>query len=113
MQTVTSRMQSANSSEHAPMAKQKNLTNSKISQVHVGANVENDRLIQKVINLVENKNAAVIARLPPPVEGKIFTPFRSTQMAFNIWITASLSRGTCVKTVSVQFNSATRGGTLC
>ena len=71
MQTITASMQSANSSEHVPMAEQKTLANSKISQVYVRANVENDRLVQKVINLVQNRNAAVIARPPHPVEEKV------------------------------------------
>ena len=48
------------------MAEQKNLAISKISQVYVRANVENDRLIQNLISPVQNRNAAVIARLPPP-----------------------------------------------
>ena len=58
MQTITASMQSATSSEHMPMAEQKTLANSKVSQVYVRANVENDRLIQKVINRVQNRNAA-------------------------------------------------------
>ena len=48
------------------MAEAKDLTKSKISSVYVKAIAENDRTIQKVINLVLNKNTAVIARLPPP-----------------------------------------------
>ena len=39
---------------------------SKISDVYIQANAEVDRFIQKVKNLVQNKNNAVIARLPPP-----------------------------------------------
>ena len=53
-------------------AEAKDLPNSKINSVYVKANAENDRVIQKVIYLVQNKSSAVIARLPhPPVEGKI------------------------------------------
>ena len=48
------------------MAEAKDLTKSKISSVYVKAIAENDGTIQKVINLVLNKNTAVIARLPPP-----------------------------------------------
>ena len=48
------------------MAETKDFTKSKISSVYVKAIAENDRTIQKVINLVLNKNTAVIARLPPP-----------------------------------------------
>ena len=48
------------------MAEAKDLPNSKISSVFVKANAENDRVIQKIIYLVQNKNSAVIARLPPP-----------------------------------------------
>ena len=48
------------------MAEAKDLTKSKTSSVYVKTNTENDRTIQKVINLVLNKNTAVIARLPPP-----------------------------------------------
>ena len=47
------------------MAEAKDLTKSKIT-IYVQAYAENDRTIQKVINLVLNKNTAVIARLPPP-----------------------------------------------
>ena len=53
------------------MAEAKDLTKSKISSVYVKAIAENDRTIQKVINLVLNKNTAVIARLPPPWRKKI------------------------------------------
>ena len=48
------------------MAEAKDLSKSKISSIYVKANAKNDRTIQKVINLVLNKNTAVIARLPPP-----------------------------------------------
>ena len=48
------------------MAEAKDLPNSKISFVYVKANAENDGVIQKVINLVYNKNSAVVARLTPP-----------------------------------------------
>ena len=47
-------------------AESANSPNSKISSVYIKANAENDRVIQKVIRLVQNKNAAVIARLTPP-----------------------------------------------
>ena len=57
------------------MAEAKDLPNSKISSVYVKANAENDRVVQKVINLVQNRNSAVIARLPS-VEGKIQFIFR-------------------------------------
>ena len=39
---------------------------SKISDVHIQANAEDDRIIQKVKSLVQIKNNAIIARLPPP-----------------------------------------------
>ena len=42
------------------------LVNSKISQVYVKANYENDKNIQKIIRLLKDKNSSVIARLPPP-----------------------------------------------
>ena len=42
------------------------LVNSKISQVYVKANYENDKNIQKIIRLLKKKNSSVIARLPPP-----------------------------------------------
>ena len=48
------------------MAEANDLTKSKISSVYIKADAEIDRTIQKVINLVLNKNTAVIARLPPP-----------------------------------------------
>ena len=52
--------------ENDLMAFNKELASSKISNVYIQANVENDRLIQKVIGLVRSRNNAVIARLPPP-----------------------------------------------
>ena len=39
---------------------------SRISDVYIQANAEDDRVIQKVIKLVNNRNNAVIERLPPP-----------------------------------------------
>ena len=48
------------------MADDSILTNSKISQVYIQANYENDKVIQKVIRLVKEKNTTVISRLPPP-----------------------------------------------
>ena len=55
------------------MAEAKDLTNSKISSVYVKAIAENDRIFQKIINLVLNKNTAVIARLPPPWREKFIS----------------------------------------
>ena len=48
------------------MAEAKDLTKSKISSLYVKANAENDRTIQKVTNLVLNKNTAVIANYLHP-----------------------------------------------
>ena len=42
----------------------------KISDVYIQANAEADRIMQKVKGLVQNKNNAVIARLPPPWRDK-------------------------------------------
>ena len=53
------------------MAFNNELASSKISNVYIQANAENDRLIQKVIGLVRSRNNAVIARLPPPWREKI------------------------------------------
>ena len=39
---------------------------SKLSDVYIQANAEDDRIIKKVKGLVQNKNNAIIARLPPP-----------------------------------------------
>ena len=44
----------------------KDLSYSTLSYVYVKENAENDRVIQKVIQLVQNRNNAVIDRLPPP-----------------------------------------------
>ena len=41
------------------------LVNSKINQVFVKANYENDKNIQKIIRLLKDKKSSVIARLPP------------------------------------------------
>ena len=48
------------------MADERNLATSKISKVYSQANYENDKIIQKVIRLVKNKNTANVSRLPPP-----------------------------------------------
>ena len=39
---------------------------SHISRVYVQANAERDRMVQKIVNLVNTKNEAQIARLPAP-----------------------------------------------
>ena len=66
MQT-NSALESLTSVKKLPtMAEAKDLPNSKIRSVYVKANAENDRVIQKEINLVQNKKSAVIASLPPP-----------------------------------------------
>ena len=43
---------------------------SKISDVYIQANAEDDRIIQKVKSLVQNKNNAILAPLPPPSREK-------------------------------------------
>ena len=48
------------------MADESKLANSKISKVYIQANYENDKIVQKVIRLVKNKNTAIVSRLPPP-----------------------------------------------
>ena len=52
--------------EGQTMAEQRNLANSKISNVYVQANYESDKTIQKGIRLVKDRNASAISRLPPP-----------------------------------------------
>ena len=66
VQTIKAISEVAETPINAKMAEAKDLSNSKISNVYVKANAENDRLIQKVIHLVKNSNNAIIARLPPP-----------------------------------------------
>ena len=44
---------------------------SRISDVYIQANAEDDQIIQKVKNLVHYKNNAISARLPPPLERKV------------------------------------------
>ena len=51
--------------ENELMAFNNELASSKISNVYIQVNAENDILIQKVIGLVRSRNNAVIARLPP------------------------------------------------
>ena len=53
------------------MSEEKDLSKPKISQKYVQANYENDRNIQKIIRLFKDKNAAVISRLPSPLEREI------------------------------------------
>ena len=50
------------------------MSTSKISNVYIQANAENDRTIQKIINLERNRKNAIIARLPPPLGGKSLRP---------------------------------------
>ena len=66
VQTINLRREVAKTPISETMAEFKDLSNSKISNDYVKANAENDRTIQKVIQLVRNRNNAVIARLPPP-----------------------------------------------
>ena len=66
VQTIKAISEVAETPINAKMAEAKDLSNSKISNVYVKANAENDRLNQKVIHLVKNRNNAIIARLPSP-----------------------------------------------
>ena len=52
------------------MAEFKGLSHSRNND-YVKANAEYDRTIQKIIQLGQNRNNAVIDRLPPSLEGKI------------------------------------------
>ena len=42
------------------------LQNSRVSRIYVQANAEKDKLLQKLVNLVEVKDNAQSARLPAP-----------------------------------------------
>ena len=66
VQTIKVRKEVAKTPISETMAEFKDLSNSKISNDYVKANAEIYRTIQKVIQLVQNRNNAVIARLPPP-----------------------------------------------
>ena len=66
VQTIKARQEVAKKPITETMAEFKDLSNSKISNVYVKANAENDRTIQKVIQLVRRRNNAVIARLLSP-----------------------------------------------
>ena len=65
-QTIKVRKEVAKTPISETMAKFKDLSNSKISHDYIKANAEYDRTIQNVIQLVQNRNNAVTARLPPP-----------------------------------------------
>ena len=65
-QTIKDSHVIAKSSDNELMALNAEMSVSKISDVYIQANAEDDRVIQKVIKLVNNRNNAVIARLPPP-----------------------------------------------
>ena len=54
----------AKSTKRETMASNYQLSTSKISIVYIQTNAENDRTIQKGINLVRNRNKAIIAPLP-------------------------------------------------
>ena len=57
--------------ESETMVDQRDLANSKISNVYVQANYQSDKTIQKIIRLVKDRNVAVISRLPPPWSEKL------------------------------------------
>ena len=59
---------------------------SKISDVYIQANAEDDRIIQKVKSLVQNKNNAIIARLPL-LGGKSLIHFPLVTMGYFTWTT--------------------------
>ena len=56
----------AKPSNNELMALNAKMSVSRICDVHIQANAEDDRVIRKVIKRVNNRNNAVIARLPPP-----------------------------------------------
>ena len=66
VQTIDSLKEVAKTPIKETMTEFKDLSKSKISNNYVKANAENDRLIQKIIQLVKNRNNAVIAHLPSP-----------------------------------------------
>ena len=66
MQTSKDSQEIANPQNSDVMAFNSEKPVSKISDVYIQANAEDDRIIQKVKSLVQNKNNAIIARLPPP-----------------------------------------------
>ena len=76
--------------------KMADLANSKISKVYVQANYESDKTIQKVIRLVNDRNVAVISRLPPPWRESL-TRLASTKKVYYLWIRGSLSQKTCAR----------------
>ena len=78
--------------ENELMAFNNELASSKISNVYIPANAENDRLIQKVIGLVRSRNNAVIARLSPPWREK-FNSFSISENGLLYMDNISYSQG--------------------
>ena len=74
----------AKPSSNELMALNAGMSVSRISDVYIQANAEDDRVIQKVTKLVNNRNNAVITRLPPPW-GKNLIHFPSTRLDCFIW----------------------------
>ena len=68
------------------MADDSILTNSKISQVYIQANYENDKVIQKVIRLVKEKTLQLF-RVFHLVGGKNFPHSASTKRVYYLWTT--------------------------
>ena len=72
------------STERETMESNNELSTSNISNVFIQANAENDPTIQKVINLVRNRNNAIIACLPP-LGGKSLIPFQLAKTEDFTW----------------------------
>ena len=66
VQTTDSRKEAVKTPFKEAITEFEDLSKSKISNDYVKANAENDRSIQKNIQLFKNRDNAVIARLPPP-----------------------------------------------
>ena len=74
MQTSKESKEIVNPQNRDVMAFNSEKSYSKINDVYIQANAEDDRIIQKVKSLVQNKNNAIIARLPTPWR-EIFNSF--------------------------------------
>ena len=83
-QTIKDSHVIAKSSNNELMALNAEMLVSNISDVYIQANAEDDRVIQKVIKLVNNRNNAVIARLFLP-GGKNLIHFLLTKPDYFIW----------------------------
>ena len=98
VQTISTVEQVAKSNQKPITTESKDLSKSRNSSVYGKANAETDRVIQKVINLVQDKNMTIFARVPHPWSDKLNSFSVDGNGLLYIWITVWLFLRTWEKT---------------